>query len=137
MIRDAISKLLDGIEEAYKKDLTRFNTTGKASDSLRKEVKDTGGTLFGAKHIYQLKHGRKPGKFPPIDEILNWIRAKRIQADIPERSLAFLIARKIARQGTNIFQKKVPALNVEERIKELLEEFKVEVKNDMFKIFQN
>lgn len=120
-IKLAISELLDGIRDAYRDDLKRFNTTEKASKSLRTEAKDTSGALYGAKYIYQLKYGRKPGKFPPIEAILNWIRDKRIQPNdgISERSLAFLISRKIAKKGTNIFQKKTEPLNVEDKIQEL------------------
>jgi len=52
--------------------------------------------------------GRKPGgKFPPKTAILRWMRQKGISArGISKDSLAFLIGRKIARDGikpTNIF----------------------------------
>ena len=53
-----------------------------------------------------VEYGRRPGKFPPINKILNWIKVKPV---IPrpmnglkpptEPQLAFLIARKIARYG--------------------------------------
>lgn len=53
-----------------------------------------------------VEYGRRPGKFPPINKILNWIKVKPV---IPrpmnglkpptEPQLAFLIARKIARDG--------------------------------------
>lgn len=53
-----------------------------------------------------LENGRKAGKMPPIDAILQWIRVKPIvpravQGRVPDsRQLAFLIARKIGREGT-------------------------------------
>lgn len=53
-----------------------------------------------------VEYGRRPGKFPPINKILDWIKIKPV---IPrpmnglkpptEPQLAFLIARKIARDG--------------------------------------
>jgi len=53
-----------------------------------------------------VEYGRRPGKFPPINKIINWIKVKPV---IPrpmnglkpptEPQLAFLIARKIARDG--------------------------------------
>lgn len=53
------------------------------------------------------ENGRRPGKMPPVSAILEWIEAKRIvpYADANGRvpslnSLAFLIARKIGRDGT-------------------------------------
>ena len=52
-----------------------------------------------------MENGRGPGKFPPPDKILEWIRIKPIIPDdrggrLPtEQQLAFLIGRKIAEQG--------------------------------------
>lgn len=52
-----------------------------------------------------VENGRKAGKFPPIDRILDWIRVKPVIPDertgkLPtENQLAFLIARKIANEG--------------------------------------
>ena len=49
--------------------------------------------------------GRAPGKFPPVDKILDWIRVKPIVPDersgrLPtENQLAFLIGRKIVEEG--------------------------------------
>lgn len=51
-------------------------------------------------------YGRGPGKMPPINAIEQWIKVKGITPKtyngIPtsEKSLAFLIARKIGREGT-------------------------------------
>lgn len=89
------------------KDLTKFgeiNSSGELADSIRFEVTDTGLTIFGADYIFFLVNGRKPGKFPPKDDILRWIKQKPIIADIPDDSLAFLIGRKIANKGTTIFE---------------------------------
>ena len=52
------------------------------------------------------EYGRKPGKFPPIEKIKEWIKVKPIlprptDGKLPtENQLAFLIARKIATKGT-------------------------------------
>lgn len=124
----SIDTLLDGVREAYIADQKAkgIRASGKSAETMRKEVTQNTGKLFGAKYFYQQKHGRKPGKFPPIDDILNWIREKRItprDAKTTERQLAFLFARKIAQSGTDIFEGKRPALNVEDKIKELVKEF--------------
>lgn len=50
---------------------------------------------------YWLEHGRNPGKQPPKDAILDWMKVKGIR--LPEKEakqVAFLIARKIGQQGT-------------------------------------
>ena len=52
------------------------------------------------------EYGRRPGKFPPPDEILKWIQVKRIvpsshSGKIPTTNqLVYLISRKIALKGT-------------------------------------
>jgi len=124
----SIDTLLDGVRDAYIQDQKAkgIRASGKSAETMRKEATQNTGKLFGAKYFYQQKHGRRPGKFPPIDDILNWIREKRItpkDSKTTERQLAFLFARKIAQSGTDIFEGKRPALNVEEKIKELVAQF--------------
>lgn len=49
-----------------------------------------------------IENGRGPGKFPPIEAIQNWMTVKHIvprnDATVPQ--VSYLIARKIAREGT-------------------------------------
>lgn len=56
---------------------------------------------------YYVENGRKAGKWPPIDNILNWIKIKPVlprpnaEGKLPTpQQLAFLIARKIGEEGT-------------------------------------
>jgi hypothetical protein len=85
---------------------------------MKTAASDISGELSGASYYYFLVHGRRPGKQPPIDNILAWIKKKGIEAkDISERSLAFLIARKIGKLGTDIYLGKRPALALEQIIK--------------------
>lgn len=66
-----------------------------------------------------VEYGRRPGKFPPINKILEWIKIKPV---IPrpknglkpptEHQLAFLIARKIARDGIKAGNQFEEALNI-------------------------
>jgi len=59
--------------------------------------------LLGEPYSQQLESGRRAGKFPPIKAIEQWIKDKgissRIEGKISISSLAFLIARKIAKEG--------------------------------------
>jgi len=61
---------------------------------------------FGLDYTEYLTKGRKNGGFPPINVIRKWIDDKGItpKDNISKDSLAFLIARKIAREGTNYFK---------------------------------
>lgn len=78
-----------------------------------------------------VENGRLPGKFPPPDKILEWIRIKPIVPDerngkLPtEKQLAFLIGRKIAEEGIeagNQLRNTLEDLNntISERIEEAI-----------------
>jgi hypothetical protein len=97
--------------ESIREDLiSRYDELGlRASGEFERdaEVRVTGtrAELWGSHYIEQLVHGRAPGRFPPVEAIAKWIEDKGISAiDISVGSLAFLIARKIAREGTEIFK---------------------------------
>ena len=81
-----------------------MRASGNWANSL--EVTVTGGLsakLIGDEYSEQLEYGRKSGKQPPSQAIEQWIRDKgimsRIVGKISISSLAYLIARKIAREG--------------------------------------
>lgn len=95
------------IRDIETKQLTKYgavNNTGRLRESIRWEVE--GGTLrvFALNYIYQLQFGRKPGKYPPKQPIIDWIEARGLAVGISVNSLAFLIQRKIAKKGTTIFE---------------------------------
>lgn len=103
------SKILSTEFELLKKDLITaydakgMRASGKFADTLEVKVKNLNAQLWGEDYSQQLELGRKAGKFPPVDAIEQWIKdkgiANRIQGQISISSLAFLIARKIARNG--------------------------------------
>jgi hypothetical protein len=130
---DALSRLTDygndllaTLREAIRsKPITRFgaiNASGNLAASLRVEVSETATgyqlLLYGATYALTLEYGRKPGKFPPLKSIQAWIETRGIvpspdangkapSAKANEKgysSLAYLIARKIANNGTQIYQ---------------------------------
>jgi len=63
------------------------------------------GEISLASYWKYVEYGRRPGKFPPPDSILDWVKIKpvipRPNNNIPtsQNQLAFLIGRKIAREG--------------------------------------
>ena len=103
------SKVLSSQFELLKKDLIiaydakGMRASGKFADTLEVQVSGFTARLFGENYSQQLETGRKAGRFPPINAIEQWIKdkgiANRIQGEISISSLAFLIARKIARNG--------------------------------------
>lgn len=131
MTDDSIKKFLDAIGLAYKQDQADKGmvSSGKSAASIRTELTDDGGQVWGSSYIYQQIHGRKPGKFPPIEDMLQYIFHKGITPDDPKtsyRELAFLFGRKIAEVGTDIYTGKRPGLSIESKLVDLKKNFKDE-----------
>ena len=77
--------------------------SGKFADGLETVVTPTSAVLLGSSHSVFVERGRGPGKWPPRAAIENWIETKEGLPAIfreKKKSFAFLIARKIAREGT-------------------------------------
>ena len=105
-----MSNLLSKEFEEIRKDLITaydqkgMRASGKFAESLEVvQVNANRVQLLGEDYAQQLETGRLAGKFPPIAPIEQWIKdkgiAQRIEGQITVSSLAFLIARKIAREG--------------------------------------
>lgn len=121
--KEAIQTFITKVKQAYKEDFRRKNldASGGSSESLRDVAEDNSGQLFGKRSIGALIEGRRPGKQPPLEAIIQWLKDKktfRIDDDSGPglRSLAFIIARKIGKTGTDIYQRKRPSLNVDDLI---------------------
>ena len=77
------------------------------------------GSISLASYWKYVEYGRKPGKMPPVSKILEWVRVKpdlprpRNNAKPPtDAQLAFLIARKIGRDGIKPGNQLEEALNI-------------------------
>ena len=107
---ETLKKELDLVSKELTEKYDQLGMRASGRWELEKEfiTKESGtrivGTIWGASYTGALQFGRKPGKFPPIAAIEQWIQDKRIISDIPIRSLAYLIARKIAKEGTKYFR---------------------------------
>lgn len=116
VLQNFLSTLDEYAEKArslYKQKLTEkeINASYKLLNSVETTVKRGDDTFTVSINLEDywiyVENGRGPGKFPPIDKILEWIRVKPVipytdsRGRLPtEESLAFLISRKIAEQGT-------------------------------------
>ena len=105
-------KLVSDLKEEFdKKDL---NFTNKAKNSLSFSVSNNKLKIDGLMRIIVLNSGRKPGTFPPIEPILDWVRGKLGISDEKEaRSVAFVIARKISQSGTDILTDRAKGLQID------------------------
>ena len=119
---------------------TDINADLKAKDisdgwSMDVSISDDHGVLLGPEHyFYVLAKGtkRKPegGRGPgPVsakgrESLLNWIRKKGIgDGTTSEKSLVFLIARKLKNFGNDIYQGKRPGLDLDKAINDNLTTF--------------
>lgn len=126
-LADYGASLVASLQERIRSEpVTRFgavNASGNLAASLRTEVVATATgyrlTLFGASYALALEYGRKPGKFPPLKSIQLWIEAKGLTqqpggasvtaGEKGYSSLAYLIGRKIAQNGTVLYQAGQPS----------------------------
>lgn len=110
-LQAALEEYGNVIAEQYKSNLKAngHKATGNLINSITSHI-----TVNGYEYAIELtledyykyvEEGRRPGKFPPVDKILQWIKVKKIlptpiNGKLPtEKQLAFLISRKIANEG--------------------------------------
>lgn len=111
-LEDALHQIAEDVRQGYIDKLLRedHKATGNLIDSITATV-DVEGAVYEvnlhlADYWKYLEDGTKP-HWPPRSAILKWIKAKPViprpdsRGRIPsQESLAFLISRKIAREGT-------------------------------------
>lgn len=113
-LQQVLDDFIKDVAETYRGLLLRDgkNATGELISSIKPMTPElVDGTfecsLSLAPHWKYVENGRKAGKFPPIDNILDWVKAKPQLArpnrldrkEITPKQLAFLVARKIANKG--------------------------------------
>lgn len=111
------AEILETELNSLKQDLIRkhielgMKASGQWEEELEVVVIQTNagisGALKGEDYTVQLSEGRAPGKFPPLEDIEAWVESKGLAAidnEISTSSLAYLIARKIAREGTEYYK---------------------------------
>lgn len=114
--------------------------SGKLVQSVNYEVKVDGDSYIVGLNLedywYYVEKGRKAGKFPPVGNIMKWIKVKPVlprplkNGKLPtEEQLAFLIGRKIANEGTE--GKHIMDRTVEEVNNEMLMSIKMAILEDL------
>ena len=113
-LQQVLDDFTKDVAETYKSLLLRDgkNATGELISSIRPMTPELVDGAFEcslslAPHWKYVENGRKAGKFPPIDNILDWVKAKPQLArpnrldrkELAPKQLAFLVARKIATKG--------------------------------------
>lgn len=111
--KDALTVFFDRVIEGLAADAAQKNQKFSTS-SFRYELTPESGKLYAPDYVKYLFYGRGPGKFPPPDSMLDFVkknpdileRAKTVFKYLTEQGLAFMIGRKIAKEGTDIYQGK-------------------------------
>lgn len=76
------------------------NATGRSSASIQPaNISEIGGQLVGNSSIQWVFTGRGPGGFPPLSNIIDWLNARGLP-----RGMAWAVAKKIAEEGTKLWQ---------------------------------
>lgn len=79
-----------------------------AEDGVVK-VTDESVTLFTPSHIQFAKYGRGPGKLPPIEPLVDWVKKRGIVTNLKEaRGTAWAIAKSISKKGTKNYVPNAP-----------------------------
>lgn len=115
-VKSILLSALSSAKEQIQRNLadTGTNASGKTSQSLAVAVTDTSGELSGRFAFGTVETGRKEGKVPSgfRDIIYRWMQDKGVHAEAQgrrsqesaDRSMAYLIARKIAREGSKLYR---------------------------------
>lgn len=115
-VKSILLSALSSAKEQIQRNLadTGTNASGKTSQSLAVAVTDTSGELSGRFAFGTVETGRKGGKVPSgfRDIIYQWMQDKGVHAEAQgrrsqesaDRSMAYLIARKIAREGSKLYR---------------------------------
>ena len=143
--KDALSTFFQRVIDGLRNDAQTKGQKFPVS-SLEHKEDNEGGQLVGADYIKYLIFGRSPGKFPPPDKMLEFVEsnpeilasAKQQFDNITAKGLAFIIGRKLAREGSDIYQGKKQGIDflgvMETNMPDLL---KTLARNEALKIVTN
>lgn len=110
-LKEEILKFLQGVAlDIQSEAITQGRyASGKTNQSLEPEADDKGGILYGYTSVNALETGRKGGAVPSgfNKVILEWMDRKNLftfETENRRKGIAFLIARKIAKEGTLLYR---------------------------------
>lgn len=112
---ELIISTMQGVIDLFLK--PKFNELGMSAsgqwlDSLEARVVNGVGEIWGMDYTYWLANGRKPGKAPPIAPLISWVNAKFGIGGNEAKSIAFAVAAKIKKEGTNYYPEGTDLLEV-------------------------
>ena len=122
---------------------TGTNASGETSNSVKSAmIADNRVQVTGKPFIFVVETGRKPGKMPPISNILKWIESGKPDFNGSAISFAWAISKRIAKSGSWLFRKGgrediiTPAIS-EDRIDKLVKDIADIELETYVKVFDN
>lgn len=106
--------IFEELEDLRKRIISNIDSTGRkasgrTSGSMHTDISENRGILFGRMAFGTLETGRKPGKVPAgfYRIIKQWVIDKGISFDSQSErnSFAYLVSRKIVREGTQLYRR--------------------------------
>lgn len=151
-LQEALAQYAQAITDRYKTNLENSGrrASGELISSINSKVTVDGNEyaieLGLEDYWYYVENGRGPGKFPPPDKILQWIKVKPIlptpmsNGKLPtEKQLAFLIGRKIANEGyegSHDLDNTMKEVDYEQIIQDALDMDVMECIDEIFALFK-
>jgi hypothetical protein len=116
--------LLEIVEELKEKHIELGQkASGKWVNSLEVVVNKGKGLILGEAYTEQLTKGRPPGKLPPISPLEKWAKIKLGKTGKEALNVAWAVAVKISREGTEIYKDSgsdlIDGVITEQRVNEL------------------
>lgn len=120
-----VEKFNDSIIDAL--DSKNISNTGEAARSIYIEHGEDFVRSIGIFYLEFLDTGRAPGKFPPKEPIERWVQSKLglSPGNSEFNGIVFVIQRKIAQLGTEIYLNKGKGIELSEKIVTLRENLNI------------
>ena len=100
-IRKNLAKITESVLKATDMVLHNANIQSSSIRDIKVKSTNTGFEVLFPEHFAYINDGRRPGKQPPLNTIIDWINKSRISvpSGMKVKQFAFLIARSIGRRG--------------------------------------
>ena len=150
-LQEALGQYAQAIADRYKQNLESSGrrASGELISSVATKVTVNGNEfvieLSLQDYYYYVENGRGPGRFPPPEKILQWIKMKPVlpqpleNGKLPtEQQLAFLIGRKIANEGfegTHDLEHTMEQVDYEQIIQDALDLDVMDGLDELFELF--
>jgi len=89
-----------------------MNATGQWLETLEPRVENGQGQIWGMYYTYWLAHGRKGGTMPPVSALIPWVTAKFGIGGNEAKGVAFAVAKKIEKEGTEYYPQGTDLLEI-------------------------